>query len=318
MKKLLSGLAGLLLIGTMSFLIGCGGRQVSDEIITVGCKNFTEQYIIGEMITQLLAARGFDVKLISGLTSEELREKLESGEVDICADYTGTAWILYFQKTYLPGTPARLLYTMVKERDRLNGLVWLDPIWNDNTYVLVSWPDLPDREGLKTLTDLAEFYRKKEGKVSTFIDHEFSRRPDGLPALQKTYTFHVDERFLWIGPPGQSIKRLKDHEARVAMVFATDPAIGNNDWFIYQDEQMFFPPYDLAFCLREELLKDSPRLKAVLGQLSNSFPSNPGEPTPETIAACRKVWQNLNSEVDIEQKDPARVAADYLRRKGLI
>ena len=314
----MKGLGLLLSIGMVVFSAGCGTQNPVDEKITVGCKNFTEQYIIGEMITQLLTARGMEVELISGLTSEELREKMEAGEVEICADYTGTAWILYFRETYLPGTPHRRLYRMVKERDRVNGIIWLEPIWNDNTYVLVSWPEFPQTESLKTISDLAEFYRKKDGKVSTFIDHEFSRRPDGLRALEKTYTFHVDERFLWVGPPGQSIKRLKDHEARVAMVFATDPAIAANDWFIYRDEQKFFPPYDLTPCVRKEILKSHPELVDILAGFSAAFPSNRGEPSPDTIAACRKIWQELNSRVDLKLEDPARVASDFLRKNGLI
>jgi len=318
MKRLFFGSALLLLTGIIIFSVGCGRKKSTDDTITVGCKNFTEQYIIGEMITQLLAARGYEVELVSGLTSEELRKKLTVGEVDICADYTGTAWILYFQETYLPGTPPRQLYRMVKERDQVNGIIWLEPIWNDNTYVLVSWPEFPREEGLKTISELAEFYRKKDGKVSTFIDHEFSRRPDGLRALEKTYTFHVDERFLWVGPPGQSIKRLKDHEARVAMVFATDPAIADNDWFIYRDEQMFFPPYDLTPCARREILKEHPEVTDILTGLSATFPITRGEPTPEDIAVCRKIWQTLNSRVDLDLEDPARVASDYLRREGLI
>ncbi|MCK4729495.1 MAG: hypothetical protein KAT27_11260, partial [Desulfobacterales bacterium] len=61
--------------------------QAAEKRITVGNKNFTEQYIVGQLIKQMLEDRGFKVDLKSDLTSMALRAGMESGDIDICADY---------------------------------------------------------------------------------------------------------------------------------------------------------------------------------------------------------------------------------------
>jgi osmoprotectant transport system substrate-binding protein len=66
-------------------------RPQSKKKVTVGSKNFTEQYIVGELIRQLLEDRNFKVTLVSGLSTGQLRERMEAGEIDVCAEYTGTA-----------------------------------------------------------------------------------------------------------------------------------------------------------------------------------------------------------------------------------
>ena len=77
-------------------------RKVIGEVI-IGNKDFTEQCIIGELMKQLLEDRGFKVRLVSGLSSVALRERMEAGNIDISADYTGTAWAVHLARDYKPG-----------------------------------------------------------------------------------------------------------------------------------------------------------------------------------------------------------------------
>ena len=69
-------------------MMGCGQPAVKE--VTVGNKNFTEQYIIGEMIKQLLEDRGFTVDFAPDLSTAVMREGMEADDIDICAEYTGT------------------------------------------------------------------------------------------------------------------------------------------------------------------------------------------------------------------------------------
>lgn len=180
MRKLVAiSLAVVLLLSMIA--IG-GGCQAGDKEVTVGNKNFTEQYIVGEMIKQLLEDRGFTVELVTDLATDLLRGGMEAGDIDICAEYSGTGWMVHLEHVYEPGVDNNELYDLVKAEDADNGFAWLDPVWNNNTYVLVSWADFAADNSLVSLSDLAALYNAGEVEVTTFVGFEFSTRPDGLPA----------------------------------------------------------------------------------------------------------------------------------------
>lgn len=297
-------------------IVTAGCAQEAKEV-TVGNKNFTEEYIIGQMMKQILEDNGFTVTLTSDLSTDILRGGMESGDIDICADYTGTAWLTHLGHEYTPGVDNNEIYQMVKEEDAGNGFVWLDPIWNNNTYVLVSWPEFAQEHNLVTISDLAALYNSG-AEIRTFIGLEFSTRPDGLPALEQHYGFKVPEDNLLTGAPGASLLGLENHEADVAMAFGTDAIINKYSWHVYQDDKAFWPPYDLAPYVRQEVLDKYPEIEDILNELVASFPGG-GEPaTPALVAEGQKVWQALNARVDNDKMEPDEVAREYLIEKGLI
>jgi osmoprotectant transport system substrate-binding protein len=285
--------------------------------VTVGNKNFTEEYIIGQLMKQILEDNGFTVTLSSDLSTDILRGGMESGDIDICADYTGTAWLTHLGHEYTPGVDNNDIYKMVKEEDAGNGFVWLDAIWNNNTYVLVSWPEFVQENNLVTISDLAGLYNSG-AEVRTFIGLEFSTRPDGLPALEQHYSFKVSEDNLLTGAPGASLLGLENHEADVAMAFGTDAIINKYSWHVYQDDKAFWPPYDLAPYVRQEVLDEYPEIEDILNELVASFPGGGKTATPALVAEGQKVWQALNARVDNDKLEPDEVAREYLIEKGLI
>ena len=292
--------------------------HAAERRVTIGNKNFTEQYIVGQLIKQLLENRGFKVALRSDLTSMALRAGMESGDIDICADYTGTAWMVHLKRKYMPGTGSNQLYQLVKEEDKHNRFIWLDPIWNNNAYAMASWPEFAKKHKLTTLSDLAGLYRKRGGKIETFVDFEFSVRPDGLSALEKFYDFKMARSTLRTGTPGASLIALKRHKTCVAMIFATDASIAKYGWHVYSDDKFFFPPYDLTPYVGKDALDKYPEIADILNKLVATFPGGGKPATPEILAECQKVWQKLNAEVDIERMEPTEVAHQYLREYGLI
>lgn len=320
MKKLIFAvIAAIIILSTLAistFSISC--TSTSEKQVTVGNKNFTEEYIVGQLMKQLLEANGYKVKLVSDLSSTSLRQGMESGDIDICADYTGTAWAVYLGKTYDPGVDNEQLYEQVKQADAEKGFDWLDPMWNNNTYAMASWPDFAKQHNLNSLSDLAAYYRENNGKVNTFVDFEYSTRPDGLPALEKFYNFSIDQANLKTGAAGASLLALENHQTDVAMVFGTDPAISKFGWHVYTDDKSFFPPYDLTPYVRQDVMNKYPGLKDILNKLVATFPGGGQPATPELISQCRQAWQTLNGKVDIDKMEPNTVAANYLKEKGLI
>jgi osmoprotectant transport system substrate-binding protein len=286
--------------------------------LIVGNKDFAEQYIVGQLMKQLLEDRGFAVTLLSDLYSPDLRRKMEDGDIDICADYTGTVWMAHLEHEYEPGIDNNRLYGLVKEEDEDNGIIWLKPMWNNNTYALASWSEFIEEHGLDTLSDLATLYREREGKVETFVDTTFLTRVDGLPGLEKHYDFEVDETYIMTGKPGVSLEGLAKHMCNVAMVFGTDAEIAQYGWHVYMDDKAFFPPYDLTPCVRTGVLDRYPEIAVILNELVASFPGGGQPATTGTIAECQKIWQELNAKVNIDGMDPDEVAREYLVEHGLI
>ena len=316
MRKLITIASAAVLI--LALIVMGGGCAAPAKEVSVGNKNFTEEYTVGELMKQLLEDRGFKVNLVADLSSDVLRTGMEAGDIDICADYTGTAWMVHLAHKYEPGVDNNELYQLVKEEEKGKGFIWLNPMWNNNTYALASWPEFAEKYNLKTLSDLAALYQEMGGKVKTFVDFEFSTRPDGLPALEKHYGFKVDEASLLTGAPGASLLGLKERQCEIAMVFGTDALIAKHGWHVYSDDKSFFPPYDLTPYVRAEVLEKYPEIASILNELVATFPGGGNPATPEIVAQGQKAWQELNAKVDINKMEPEEVAHEYLIEKGLI
>ncbi len=303
----------LILVGT-----GCALPAALTKEVTVGNKNFTEQHIIAQMMKQLLEERGFKVNFVSNLSTAALRQGMKAGDIDICAEYTGTAWMVHLGHAYEPGVNNNQLYQLVKEEEEGKGFVWLNPIWNNNTYALASWAEFAEEHDVETLSDLAALYQEEGEKIKTFIDFEFSTRPDGLPALEEFYGFRVDGASLMTGTPGASLTGLENRKCDVAMAFGTDAIIAKYSWHVYLDDKAFFPPYDLTPYVRAEVLDRYPEIADILNELVATFPGGGELATPEIVAEGQTVWQTLNAKVDINKMEPDEVAHEYLVAHGLI
>jgi len=305
-----------LVISLALVMMGCAQPAVKE--VTVGNKNLTEEYIIGQLIKQALEEHGFKVNLVSDLSSMALREGMEAGDIDICADYTGTAWMVHLGHKYEPGIDNNKLYEMVEKEEEAKGFTWLNPIWNNNTYVLVSWPEFVDENDVESLSDLAALYQEGEVEIRTFVGFEFSTRPDGLPALEEYYGFKVNEAFLMTGAPGASLLGLENRECDVAMAFGTDAIIAKYSWHAYLDDKAFFPPYDLTPYVRTEVLDEYPEIADIINELVATFPGGGKPATPAIVGQGQKAWQELNAMVDISKMEPDEAAHEYLVKHGLI
>ncbi len=315
MRRIAIIMVALVLILSM-VLTGCATK--GEKEITVGNKNFTEEYVVGQLITQLLEANGFTVELVSDLSSMSLREGMEAGDIDICADYTGTAWMVNLGHAYEPGVDNNSIYQMVKDEEEANGFVWLDPMWNNNTYAMACWPEFAEENGLKTLSDLAAFCNEGNVEFEMFLDFEFSTRPDGLPGLEKHYGFEVPDDNLKTGAPGASLMALENKSTDISMVFGTDAKIVEEGWYVFQDDKSFFPPYDLTPYISAAVLDKYPEIKDIINELVATFPGGGKSASPAIVAEGQKAWQELNSRVDIDKMEPDEAALEYLQENGLL
>ncbi len=331
LKKLV---VGVLLLSLLLVFAGCGKKEEAKEAaaaekteesaeakgakgtgtayrppINIGTKNFTEQFVVGNLMYLLLEDRGYDVDLKTGMSSTVMREAMETGDLDLCMDYTGTQWLSYTEHEFKGESPEEM-YRKTKQSDAERGLIWLDPIWCNNTYAIAVTREFSEENNITTLSDFAEYVKEKEGKVKFASDFEFYSRPDGILGLQLHYDFAFQPNYVTTVLPGLTFEYLEQGRSVAAMVFGTDPAVVRFDWVVLDDDKNFWPPYDLAPYVRQEVLTANDDLDSVLNELVAAFPDDP--------AGARREMTRLNAKVDIDKMEPEDAASEWLKSHDLI
>ncbi len=295
-------MVAVLLVGALS--VGVGAARIH-----IGTKGFTEQIIVGELMKQLLEDRGYDVGLSTGMSTTIMREALLGGDIDLCMEYTGTGWLTHAGMPYEGETPAEM-YDLIKEYDEERGIVWLDPIWCNNTYTLAVEREFAEENDLVTISDLAEFVRQRDGRVRIAVTIEFATRPDGLPALQDLYEFEFNPGYITAALAGVHLQFLIRGDVEVGNPFGTDPQIIEFDWVVLEDDRQFWPPYDLSPNIRAEVLEANPELADILNELVAAFPQEPD--------AAQRRMAELNARVAIDGLGPDEAAREFLLENDLI
>lgn len=296
MKKFLILLVVVfLLVGTIATF------ALAKKEITVGAKNFTEQYVLGNIMSILLENSGFEVSEKFGTGSAITREGLTSGQTDLYAEYTGTASLVYLKHEEVITDPVEL-YNKVKTEDlEKNGIVWLDRSKINNTYAIALTKEQVAEIGT-TLSDLAKHVNEIHDLLWG-IDHEFAERVDGLPGLAEHYGMDIDEENIKTMDAGLTYEALDRGQTDITMVFATDGKIKKYGLQVLKDDQQFFPVYNICVSVREEVLNKYPEIREILKPIS--------ELDDVTMT-------ELNYQVDATGLPAKLVAKNFLREKGYI
>lgn len=276
------------------------GAVQADEI-SVGGKNFTEQQLLSSMTAQLLEANGFDVDNRAGMGSAALRQAMESGQIDVYWEYTGTSLITYNKVE--EKLDADETYARVKELDAEKGIVWLEPSAANNTYALAMRKPQAEELGIKSLSDFAARVNG-ENDLTLASNAEWYARPDGLKPLQEAYEFELSRDQVKRMDTGLVYEALKNGDVEVGLVFATDGRIPAFDFVTLEDDKGYFPAYALAPVVRNEVLEANPKIGELLNALSAKLDD-------ATMAA-------LNARVDVEKESIESVAESFLKDSGLL
>ncbi len=294
-------------LAVLMIFVACLSAGAADKKVKVGSKQFTEQLIIGQITVQLLEDRGFDVIDKTGLGGTSVcRKALESGEIDMYWEYTGTGWMTHLGHDK-PLTDSQECYQKVKAADKKNGLIWLDYGEVNTTYTLMMRQEDAKKLGIKTISDLAEAINSgveaPTGDKWVFAtDHEYSIRQDGLVGLEELYGFQFED--VKIMQVGITYGALKEGKVPVAMGFATDGRVEGFNLVNLIDDKHFHPVYNAAPCLTEEIYNKYPELEEVFATV---IPYMDNENMTK-----------LNAMVDLEGKTPEEAARKFLSEKGLI
>jgi glycine betaine/choline ABC-type transport system substrate-binding protein len=268
--------------------------------ITVGSKNFTEQFVLGEIYSQALEAAGYTVKRQLNLGSELIAHKaLKSGKVDAYPEYTGTALTSFFGvKTADVPRDAQKAYEDTKAGFAKENITAFAPTPFENTYRLGMTKEGAAKIGdPKVISDL----KGKEGDLSITGFPECKQRQDCLLGVQDTYGL----KFGKFVTSEQKYQVLKSGDADVAFIFTTDGDLASGEFVILDDDKKFFPPYNVSFNVRNEVAEK-------LGAEGQKLIEDVQKPLTD------KVMQELNARVDIDKQKPADAARDYLQKAGFI
>lgn len=294
LKKVLAlGLVCMLLAGT-------AGCTQEEKKVVVASKPHSEQYILAEMLTQLIEAHTditVEKKLGIGGGTSNIQPAMLKGEIDIYPEYSGTGW-LFVLKQDLINDPATL-YMKTKEMYKSEyDIEWLDLYGFNNTYALAIRSSISNELGIKTYSELGA---KGDGLVFG-AEYDFYERDDGFPALADLYDFDFkDKKELDIGLKYAAIGA---GEVDIINAFSTDGLLAEYELTVLEDDQFYFPSYQAATLIRGETLEKYPELKDVLNKLAGQISDD------EMI--------QMNYDVEKSNMDPVQVAKNFLEKKGLL
>ncbi|HLR27541.1 MAG TPA: glycine betaine ABC transporter substrate-binding protein [Ruania sp.] len=277
-----------------------------DYSITVGSKNFTEQLILGKIAVLVLRAAGFPVTDATNLPgSVAAREAMLSGNTDMQWEYTGTAWVSYMGKEGIPDQEKQ--WQAVYDADLKNGLTWLPPAPMNNTYGFAMGPGATEELGISKLSQIADLPVEER----TFcVESEFRSRDDGLEPMLKHYDIPlgdpngVPDGNLLVMDTGAIYQATADGACNFGEIFTTDGRIIALDLTLLEDDEKYFPSYNVAPVLQTEVMEEFPEIKDLFAQISPLL-------TSEQLI-------DLNSRVDVDGEQPANVALDWLTENGFL
>lgn len=267
--------------------------------ITIGSKDFTEQFVVGELYAQALQAAGFKVKKKLNLGSTTITDAaLRKGDIDLYPEYTGTMFLYVCKLPYTPGLTFAKLFAKDQACYGKRGLELLPSAKFNDGNAIACTAAFAKKYNLKTLSDLA----KVAGKTRYATIAEQLTAPNGVPWLKqhygisfgKTKTYDVGLRYV----------ALKQGAGDCVYAFGTDPQIADLKLVVLQDDKAIWPFDHATPIIRKGWLKtQDPKVGQTIAKVNALLDD-------ATMTA-------LNKRVDIDKEDPADVAAAFLKEKGL-
>jgi osmoprotectant transport system substrate-binding protein len=267
--------------------------------VTLGDKNFTEQYVLGELYSQALRAKGYTVDLKSNIGSSEITDKaLTSGQIDLYPEYMGVITTVLAKLGDQP-TSAQATYDKAKAFEKKRGYAVLEKTPFYNADGLAVKPAYAAKYRLSDIGDL----KNVPGKFTFGGPPENKTRYQGVVGMQKAYGLNtVVFKPLSIG---LQYKALDSGKIDVAAVFTTDGQLAGGKLTVLKDSKGIFGYQNVAPVVSDKVLaRQGPQFAATLNAVSAKL--------------TNVAMQAMNGAVDLEQQKPAAVAKAFLKANGLL
>jgi osmoprotectant transport system permease protein len=233
------------------------------QAYTVGAKNFSEQYILAELMAQRLEKAGAQVGRKEDLGSAVAYRALAAGELDAYVDYSGTLWTNVLNRKDNPGR-AEVLKQLTAELKRRDGVTVLGSLGFENAYALTMRPDRARALGVTSIADLAG----QAPRLTLGSDLEFLSRPE-WKAVESAYRLRFKTKRSY--QPTFMYRALMGGEADVISAFSSDGRIAADHLVILTDPKGAIPPYDAVLLISPKRANDK-RLIEALQPLIDKIP----------------------------------------------
>ena len=269
--------------------------------LTIGSKNFTEQFILGEIYAQALEAAGYDVSTDLNLGSEQVALKaLESGEISGYPEYTSTALTSFFD-TAPEDVPADAQEAVDQSQQQFAdlGLVAFAPTPFADANAVGLLTETADELGAESISDL----QGQTEDLTLAGSPECRQRIDCLAGLEEYYDLQFGE-FTPIDI-GLRYEVLDKGDADLSILFTSDAAlyVDSDKYTILEDDMGVLPAGNVIFISDEKVATDAgPDYQATIEKVQEGL--------------SLEAMQELNSRVDIDKEKPEDVAAAYLQESG--
>lgn len=265
--------------------------------ITLGDKNFAEEYTLGELYAQALRAKGYTVNLKENIGSSEIIDKaLTSGKIDMYPEYTG---VIYTELAKLGDRPqsAELTYEGAKKWEAGRGYEVLEPTPFQDADGMAVLKSFATEHGLKSVGDLS-----KLGKFTYGGPPENATRYQGVVGLKQAYGLDgVQFKPLKIGAQYQA---LDSKSVDSIAIFTTDGQLVSGKYTVLTDTKGIFGFQQVVPVVSKKVIDEmGPEFSQILNEVSAKL----------TFPAI----QGMNKAVQIDQKKPADVAKAFLQANGL-
>lgn len=274
-------------------LSGCG----NEDRIIIGTQTYSEPKILAQMHKLMIEDRtGLKVDVLPDLASSGVvTQALINNDIQMAVLYTGMIFDQYFPVE--PDKDRERVFRQAKEGfDKYYGLHWFDPYGFENTYAFTVREDVAEQNRLDTISDVAPIAANMSlGVDTTWLERE----SDGYPAFRKHYgitfgrTIPMEVALVY--------KAVANKNVDIVLAYSTDPRIKEYHLKSLQDDKQFFPPYDAAPVIRNDVLARHPELNEIMSLLA-------GKIDVQTMI-------ELNYEVDINKRNERKVAEEYLKKK---
>lgn len=274
--------------------------SAQEKPVRIGFPNQTEQAMLGYMAALIVEKQlGLPVELAPNLGGTAIgQQAIISGAIDIFPDYTGDALANVLKENPITD-PAKAYERVAQQYKEKYNITWLAPTKFNNTYALALKKDKADELKISTISDMKD--HAPGWTLGSSV--EFAGRPlDGYPGMTKAYGFEFGS----IKPMdiGLMYTSIDSGQVDVIVAFATDARIEKVGLKVVEDDKYFFPAYNGAITVRNELLEAHPEIadaiNAVIGKLDN------------------ETQTRLNARADIDNIPVDKVAEDYLKEIGVL
>jgi osmoprotectant transport system substrate-binding protein len=287
------------LAGSIAVAATAGCRSSKREI-TVGCKNFTEQLILGEIFKQILEHNcrvPVDGRFYLAGTYI-CQQAILAGRIDVYPEYTGTALAAVLKQS-ASGDAKQVFQQVNQGYGQRFGLDVMAPLGFNNSFAMVMRGDDTQRLGVTTLSELGQY----APQMRLGVGYEFLERADGYKGLVRTYDlkFAQAPRVMDLG---LLYRALESHSADIVAGSNTDGLIAALGFVVLEDDRHYFPPYDAVPIVRPALLNGFAGAREAFGQLAGKISADQ--------------MRNMNYAVDGEKKDASAVAREFLSKNPLL